>query len=237
MKASTIPELGAAAVGAGIATYGAYSAVSWARYGKVDPARHPRDELLDRFMPDPEVDDYHSVVVDAPPDLTLAAGRAMDILASPPVKAIMWLRTLPAMLRGKPVERSAAHGLIEETLSLGWGLLAEVPDREIVIGTYTQPWHDEVTFHSLPPDEYAGFEEPGWVKIAVSFAAEPIGTDRSLFSTRTRVRCTDVESRRKFRLYWAPMSAGIILIRYSTLPMVKRDAERRAMALAGGVSS
>jgi hypothetical protein len=31
---------------------------------------------------------------------------------------------------------------------------------------------------------------------------------------------TDPESRRRFRRYWAPMSAGIILIRYLSLPMV-----------------
>jgi len=34
--------------------------------------------------------------------------------------------------------------------------------------------------------------------------------------------------RRRFRLYWAPTSAGILLIRYAGLPVVKREAERRA---------
>jgi hypothetical protein len=36
----------------------------------------------------------------------------------------------------------------------------------------------------------------------------------------------------KFRRYWAPMSAGIILIRYAGLPLVKKEAERRARQAA-----
>jgi hypothetical protein len=57
--------------------------------------------------------------------------------------------------------------------------------------------------------------------------AEPLGPKRSRFVTRTRVATTDPESRRRFRRYWAPMSAGIVLIRYASLPMAEREAERR----------
>jgi hypothetical protein len=84
-----------------------------------------------------------------------------------------------------------------------------------------------VTFHPLPPEEFAGFDEPGYVKIVYTLAAEPLGPGRSRFVTRTRVVTTDPEARRRFRRYWAPMSAGILLIRYLSLPMVKREAERQ----------
>lgn len=40
-------------------------------------------------------------------------------------------------------------------------MLAEEPDREIVVGAYTQPWHEQVTFHPLPPEQFAGFNQPG----------------------------------------------------------------------------
>jgi hypothetical protein len=65
------------------------------------------------------------------------------------------------------------------------------------------------------------------VKIVYTLAAEPLGPGRSRFVTRTRVVTTDPEARRRFRRYWAPMSAGILLIRYLSLPMVKREAERQ----------
>jgi hypothetical protein len=63
---------------------------------------------------------------------------------------------------------------------------------------------------------------------AWTLGAEPLGPDTSLLVTRTRVVATDPQSRQKFRRYWAPMSAGIILIRYAGLPRMRNEAERRA---------
>jgi hypothetical protein len=228
MKATRLLGSGAAVAGAGALAYGAWSAATWARYGHTHPERHPPDELLDQFMPHPEVDEYHQLEVDAPAPITFAVARGMDLQASPVIKGIFWLRAVPAMLRGEPFRRQGARGLLEETLALGFGVLAEVPDRELVVGTYTQPWHQQVTFRPLPPERFAAFAEPGYVKIVWTLAAEPIGPDRCRFVTRTRVATTDGEARRRFRRYWAPMSAGILLIRYLSLPMVKREAERRA---------
>ena len=107
-------------------------------------------------------------------------------------------------------------------------MLAEEPDREIVIGAYTQPWHEQVTFHPLPPEQFAGFNQPGYVKIAWTLGAEPLGPNRSRLVTRTRAVATDPEARKRFRRYWSPMSAGIILIRYAGLPLMRKEAERRA---------
>jgi hypothetical protein len=228
MNPTRLLRLGGAALGTGVASYGAYAAVTWVRYGHVDPARHPRDQLLDRFLPHPEVDEYHSLKVRAPAAITFAAGKQMDFQASAPIRGIFLLRSVPTLLRGKPFRPQGSRGILDETLRLGFGVLAEVPGREIVIGTYTRPWHEQVTFHPLPPDEFPGFAEPGYVKIVVTLGAEPLGADRSLFVTRTRAVATDPEARRKFRRYWAPMSAGIILIRWFSLPMVRREAERRA---------
>jgi hypothetical protein len=107
-------------------------------------------------------------------------------------------------------------------------VLAEEPDREIVVGAYTQPWHEQVTFRPLPPEQFASFDQPGYVKIAWALAAEPLGPNESLLVTRTRAVATDPQARRRFRRYWAPMSAGIILIRYAGLPLIRNEAERRA---------
>jgi hypothetical protein len=228
MKARRLLGYGAAAAGVGIASYGAWSAVAWTRYGHTHPERYPRDELLDRFIPNPEVDEYHQLEVDAPAPITFAVAKTMDLQASPIVNGIFWLRAVPTMLRGEPFRRQGPRGILEETLALGFGVLAEIPDRELVVGTYTQPWHRQVTFRPLPPERFAAFDQPGYVKIVYTLGAEPLGPNRSRFVTRTRVIATDPESRQRFRRYWAPMSAGIILIRYLSLPMVKREAERRA---------
>jgi hypothetical protein len=228
MNSARLLRYGAAAAGAGVLGFGAWSALAWARYGHLAPARRPRDELLDRFLPNPEVDEYHQITVRAPAAVTLAAAKETDLQAAPIAKVIFWLRAVPTLLRGAPFRPQGSRGIVAETLGLGWGMLAEEPDREIVIGAYTQPWHEQVIFHALSPEQFAGFDQPGYVKIAWTLGVEPLGEHRSLLVTRTRAVATDPHARRRFRRYWAPMSAGIILIRCAILPRMRREAERRA---------
>lgn len=151
--------------------------------------------------------------------------RELDIQRSPIVRGIFILRTLPSLLHGEP-GRGSSRSLLAETLAIGWRVLAEVPEREIVVGAVTQPWEPVVTFHPLPPDEFAAFNEPGYAKIVWTMAADPLGPNESMFITRTRVATTDVMARERFRRYWAVFSPGILIIRYLALRLVKVEAER-----------
>jgi hypothetical protein len=56
----------------------------------------------------------------------------------------------------------------------------------------------------------------------------PRGSDRSIFSTETRVATADPKSRKRFRRYWSVFSPGIMLIRREALRVVRLAAERRA---------
>ena len=115
--------------------------------------------------------------------------------------------------------------------SLGWGVLAEQPDREIVVGAVTQPWKANVTFRSLPPDQFADYNEPGDVKIVWTLRADPVGDHHAVFMTETRAVATDPAARDRFRRYWAFASPGIAAIRWLSLNPLKQEAERRARAL------
>jgi hypothetical protein len=226
MKTMRPLVLAGAAIGAGVAAFAGYYAVKWARYGKVDPEGHPGDTLLDQFVPYPEVDEYHSVDVAAPGPVTLEAAKGLDLQSALLIKAIFYARAVPSMLKGEPFRPEGSRGILDETLAQGFGVLAEDTGREIVIGAYCQPWLADVEFRPLPPEEFAAFDEPGFVKIAVSLAAEPLGEGSTRFVTRTRAVATDAEARRKFRRYWSRMSAGIILIRWFFLPLLKKQVER-----------
>jgi hypothetical protein len=210
--------------------YAAYVASTWYRYGRA-PAPSWRSDsregsLIERFMPTYEVAERHEIKVDAPAEYTFAAARDVDVNRSPLVRAIFALRTLPSRWRGEPLGRSPAS-LLAETLALGWRILAEIPDREVVVGAVTQPWRAEVEFRGVDPDAFAGFAEPGYAKIVWTLEAEPLGPATSRFRTETRVSTTDPRSRRLFRRYWAVLSPGILLIRRESLKLVKADAERR----------
>lgn len=214
-------------IGLAAGAYAAYVAVAWSRYGSATAASDDAaDPLLDEFMPKYEVAERHHVRVAAPAQITLAAARDQDLFRLPLVRAIFRSREL--ILRSAPDVQVRPRGLLAEVQSLGWGVLAEAPGREIVAGAVTKPWEANVTFRALPPVQFVTFSEPGYVKIAWTLRADPDGPDASIFRTETRVTTNDAESRARFRRYWAFFSPGILLIRRLSLAPLKTEAERRA---------
>jgi len=142
------------------------------------------------------------------------------------VRAVIRAREI--LLGATPDTRRHSGGLLAETQSLGWGVLAEVPERQIVVGAVTKPWEANVTFRALPPDQFAAFNEPGYVKIAWTIRADAISETESVFRTETRAIATDPDARTRFRRYWSFLSPGIIVIRWALLDPVRSEAERRA---------
>ena len=217
----------ATGLGVTVAAYAAYVGLAWWRYGTVPtPAADEEDPLLDRFLPVYEIVERHDIRVAAPAAVTLDVARDTDLQASPVVWAI--IRAREVSLGATPDDRRGPHGLLAETQSLGWGLLAEVPGREVVMGAVTRPWEANVTFRALPPEQFAAFNEPGYVKIAWTIRADQLTASQSVFRTETRAIATDAYARIRFRRYWSFLSPGIIVIRWALLGPVRTEAERRA---------
>jgi hypothetical protein len=216
-------------IGAGAAltalSWAGYAAATWSRYGT--GVNHGReDPLLDRFLPEYEVRERHETRVAAPAATTWAAALDLDLRRSGMVRAIFSGRELLMGARGSG--QSRPRRFLDEILALGWRMLAEDPGREIVMGAVTQPWQAHVVFRGLDPDEFPAFDDPGYAKIVWTFRVEPAGMDASVFHTETRVLTTDPVSRERFRRYWSIFSPGILLIRYESLRLIRREAERRA---------
>ncbi len=221
----------AAAAGLAAASYTAYVATAWFRYGTVTrrPDNDDRDVLLDQFMPAYDVAERHHVRIGAPPAVTFQAARDMYLERSAIVRAIFKAREW--IMRSHAAREPEARAFLDQMRAIGWGVLAEVPGREIVMGAVTRPWMADVVFRPLPPDQFAAFAEPDYVKIAWTLRADPIGAAASIFRTETRVVTTDRAARAKFRRYWAFASPGIILIRWASLGPLKAEAERRSRAV------
>jgi hypothetical protein len=216
-----------AGLAAAAAAYGSYVAITWYRYGNPPaPEADEEDALLDRFMPTYEIVERHRIRVAAPAAVTLDAARHVDLQSSGVVRTIIRAREL--ILGATPDDRQRPRGLLAETQALGWGVLAEVPGREVVVGAVTRPWEANVTFRALPPEHFAAFDEPDYVKIAWTIRADPIDAAESVFRTETRAAATDPAARSRFRRSWSLLSPGIIVIRWALLGPVKREAERRA---------
>jgi hypothetical protein len=175
-------------------------------------------------MPVYDVVERHHTRVAAPAALTLTVARNLRLLQMPLVRAIVKTREL--VLGASADTTTRPEGLLAEALSLGWVVLAEVPEREIVVGAVTRPWEANVTFRPILAEGFEAFDEPGYVKIVWTLRADPIDADRSVFRTETRAVATDRSARSRFRPYWSFLSPGIILIRWMSLAPLRAEAKR-----------
>jgi hypothetical protein len=214
--------------GSAAAAYATYAATTWLRYGRPRPARKDAvDALLDRFMCEHDVVERNHVRIEAPPDVAFAAAREASLDRSRIVRAIFRAREI--ILRGRPESRSlstAGTGIVEQMTSIGWALLAQTP-TELVFGAVTQPWLATPVFRPLAPDALVAFAEPDHVKIVWTLRVDATPDGGSIVRTETRAVATDEVARRKFRIYWALLSPGIMMIRAALMPIIKRDAGRR----------
>lgn len=216
------------AILAGIAcgSYATYAGVTWLRYGHEQRANDDDvDPLLDLFMPVYEVADRHQIQIEAPADVALTAAAEMDLDSNALVHGIFKAREW--ILHAKPDASIRPRGLLANMKSLGWGILAELPGREIVAGAVTKPWEANPIFRPLAPDEFATFSEPGYVKIAWTLRVHSAAHGYCIFRTETRAVATAAEARKRFRRYWSFLSPGIIAVRRLLLPVLKTEAELR----------
>ncbi|MGW7481264.1 hypothetical protein ACWGH8_22010 [Nonomuraea muscovyensis] len=107
-------------------------------------------------------------------------------------------------------------------------LLSVVDGQEVVFGVIGKFWRRNSP-DALPgrpdPRRFLNFDEPDWVKAAMSIriAAEGAGTR---LSTETRVYATSAKARRLFMIYWPMVFLGSRLIRLDVLRAIARRAER-----------
>jgi hypothetical protein len=186
--------------GAGLAAGAdtAYGGMTWLRYGRIRPGdREDVDALLDYLIPEYEVVERHHVRVAAPADITFESACEVDLQQSTVIQAMFSGRDL--ILGGDSDLAERPRGLLASIKTLGWGVLAEIPGREVVVGAVTQPWNANMLLRALPPDEFQAFNEPGYVKIVWTLCADPINNCESIARTETRIVTTDPVARKKFR--------------------------------------
>lgn len=186
---------------------------------------HPVASVLDRFIPDPDLQIRYSIMVRAPAALVLETAKTFDLRHTPLVRAIFWLRGV--ILGAKAAAPDWSPGFVPVMLGIGWGVLAHEPDRWFVAGTVCQPWLANVDMKPISSEEFADYSEPSQVKIIWTLEAEPLGEARSRFATETRAVATDGEAQAKFRTYLRRFGIGMAMIRWLLLPAIRREAESR----------
>ena len=129
--------------------------------------------LIDKYLPQHDVRDVHETVVVADPVHAYRVLRSMDFRRSLVIRALFAMRSFPAKLsrRNRPaVEQAADQSFLDFALSIGWRILEEIPDRELVCGAVTKPWEANVRFQGMSGPELTAFAEPGFTKIVWNMA-------------------------------------------------------------------
>ncbi len=185
--------------------------------------------LLEAIMPDHDVRERQETWIPSPPAAVEDSWRAISPNSIRLLPFFFGKSSLPAWLLGRrDAELDPDQPLVQQMLDAGYTMLAQEPEREVVIGAINRFW-DPV---DIDPKTYAGrsafmtFNEPRFNKVAVSFRFTP-RHGGTLVTTETRVLSTDPPARRRFYAFWLLIRPASALIRRSWLWALGQDAPRR----------
>lgn len=169
--------------------------------------------ILDSFLPHPDVSEHHELVIPARPSVVYRAIWEADLGSHAVIRALLALRSLPARLGDSSLRRFQRLPItLSVILQHGFQLLAEEPEREVVLGVVGRFWRPMDTIVAFDPAAFTAPLAPGLAKAAWNFSVAAKG-DETVLSTETRVACADPASLRRFKLYWIVVGPFSGLIR------------------------
>ena len=172
--------------------------------------------LIDQFLPLYDVVERHGIIVNAPVERVYAEVRNLDLSSSRVARALFRLRGISG----------GRHNTLDSVLKMGFILLAEQPNEEIVLGVVGRFWKPSGGLLRMDRDDFLGYDRPGYAKGAWNFHLS--NADRGVsVTTETRVRCLDSRSRRRFLLYWLLVGPFSGLIRMEMLRIIRQNSEER----------
>jgi len=188
--------------------------------------------LLDEVMPTYHFREAHAIDVRASGEAVLGVVRSLRPDDVRLLTVLLSLRNLPARLLGRRSPAwSSESPLLDQLLARGFVVVAEEPDREIVVGVIGHFWTlDAWASDRAAPlvrggQEFVAFDAPGYAKATANIRVQRAGA-LTRVTTETRIQATDSAAKRKFAPYWALIRPGSALIRRDLLRAVRRRAEQ-----------
>jgi hypothetical protein len=187
--------------------------------------------LIDQLMPICDLAIVYSRVFRAPPEQCFETVVDFDLFQIPAFRVLIGARGLPLRLAGalrrrgdRPQAPAAPTFRLRDMPAMGWMLLGERPGVELVFGQVGKPWKPRGGSPTDPVtrEQFAGFDQPGFAKLVETTRVDPYGERASILITETRVRCTDPDSRRRFRRYWLVVGPFSHLLRKTALRVYAR---------------
>lgn len=170
--------------------------------------------LIDEYLPCFDFNETHEISIHVPPETVYRAALDVNFGRSFLIK---WL----LRLRGLPPENFSLRAIERSEFKK----LAEVPNRELVLGLIGRPWTITGDLQGIEsPEAFLSFETPGFMKAVWNFALTGDSTGTRL-TTETRVKCLDDSSRARFGYYWMVIRPFSGLLRMEMLRLIRNSAE------------
>jgi hypothetical protein len=177
--------------------------------------------LIDDFLPVYDRSMHHHIEIDAPLEKIYTVVRKLDLTGAYLFRVLVWLRSVPALLQGRP----PLGFTLDDLERLGFIRLGEAPPRELVLGFVGKLWTTSGDFQKLEAREFREFATPGFAKVALNFMLTRSDDGRTHLTTESRVQCLDEASSRKFQRYFFFIGPVSSQTRRSALRDFKRQAE------------
>ena len=181
--------------------------------------------LIDSFAPRPDAVEIHRIVIKASQATVYRVLKTADLGQSIIIKSLLALRSIPGYIAHPCAMPQNRKITLQTLMDSGFGLLAEKPGEEIVLGITGRFWRPA---GNVSPFNRPDFDRPvsaGFARGIWNFSvSEPI-PGQTLLTTETRVTCGDPASRRKFLAYWLVVRPFSGLIRLIMLKSVRKMAE------------
>jgi hypothetical protein len=187
-----------------------------------DPHTH-----LDEFVPVYQFNEFHSARVKASREHVYRALKAVTAEEIAFYHTLVWIRRFGRSGRESVLNPPPGQPLLDVATRTDFIVLAEEPDREIVIGTLVGAPKGWQVSGKGTPEKFKALREPGFVLAAMNFRLEDAEGEPgvTIVTTETRVFATDSSALRRFAPYWRVIYPGSALIRHMWLRAIVSRAE------------
>jgi hypothetical protein len=187
--------------------------------------------LIDSFAPNPDAVEIHSVIIKAPRQTVYRALWTADFGGSFVIKLLVFVRSIPAFIQSGFRSRPRSQAITLKTLiNSGFGVVAEKPNEEIVLGITGRFWRPTGNVSSFNRSDFDRPVPVGTARALWNFSVTDRSDGQTNLSTETRVTCGGAASRRKFFVYWLIVRPFSGLIRLRMLKRVRKIAEGLAVS-------
>jgi hypothetical protein len=180
---------------------------------------------FDEFAPVFQFREAHRIPVHAKPERIFAAINAVTADEIPLFRAITWIRRGGAGGPESILNPPPGVPLVTLATRTSFLKLAEVPNRELVIGSVVLAPPDVRLATGASPEAYKALIQGGFAKATMQFLITERSQGDCLLSTETRVFATDSVSRDRFGYYWRFIAPGSAALRLMWLRAIKVRAE------------